>query len=125
MTADLISKAITKAVNFRQPKQELVFHSDRDSQYTGRHFGKLLNGYGIRASIGDVGACWDNALVERFFGSLKHDWILKITQPTREHIKQGVTTYIKYYNHDRLHTANADMSPINYEMSLKKLSSWS
>jgi putative transposase len=73
----------------------------------------------------DVGACWDNAVVERFFGSLKHDWILKIAQPTREYMKQDVTTYIKYYNQDRLHTANADMSPINYEMSLKKVSGWS
>lgn len=74
--------------------------------------------------MGDVGACWDNAVVERFFGSLKHDWILKIAQPTREHMKQDVTAYMKYYNQDRLHTANGDMSPINYEMSLKKVSGW-
>ena len=125
MTTDLISKAIIKAVNVRQPKQGLVFHSDRGSQYTSRRFGKLLKGYGIRASMGDVGACWDNAVVERFFGSLKHDWILKIAQPTREHIKQDVTAYMKYYNQDRLHTANGDMSPIKYEMSLKKVSGWS
>ena len=124
MTTDLISKAITKAVNLIQPKQGLVFHSDRGSQYTSRHFGKLLKGYGIRPSMGDVGACWYNVVVERFFGSLKHDWILKIAQSTREHMKQDVTTYIKYYNQDRLHTANADMSPINCEMSLKKVSGW-
>ncbi|GAC33595.1 transposase for insertion sequence element IS904 [Paraglaciecola polaris LMG 21857] len=125
MTTDLISKAIIKAVNVRQPKQGLVFHSDRGSQYTSRRFGSLLKGYGIRASMGDVGACWDNAVVERFFGSLKHDWILKIAQPTREHMKQDVTAYMKYYNQDRLHTANGDMSPIKYEMSLKKVSGWS
>jgi putative transposase len=73
----------------------------------------------------DVGACWDNAVVERLFDSLKHDWILKIAQPTREHMKQDVTTYMKYYNQERLHTANDDMSPINYEMSLKKVTGWS
>jgi putative transposase len=64
-------------------------------------------------------------VVERFFGSLKHDWILKIAQPTREHMKQDVTAYMKYYNQDRLHTANSDMSPIKYEMSQKKVSGWS
>jgi putative transposase len=56
MTTDLISKAIIKAANLRQPKQGLVFHSDRGSQYTSQRFGKLLKGYGIRASMGDVGA---------------------------------------------------------------------
>lgn len=125
MTTDLISKAMIKAVNLRQPKQGLVFHSDRGSQYTSKRFGKLLKGYGIRASMGDVGACWDNAVVERFFGSLKHDWILKIAQPTREHMKQDVAAYMKYYNQERLHTANGDMSPIKYELSQKKVSGWS
>ena len=67
--------------------------------------------------MGDVGACWDNAVVERFFGSLKHDWILKVAQPTREHMKYDVADYIRYYNKDRLHTANGSLSPINYELS--------
>ncbi len=125
MTTDLISKALIKAVNLRQPKAGLVFHSDRGSQYTSKHFSTLLKGYGIRASMGDVGACWDNAVVERFFGSLKHDWILKIAQPTREHMKQDVADYMKYYNQDRLHTANGNMSPIKYEISQKRVSGWS
>jgi putative transposase len=64
-------------------------------------------------------------LVERFFGSLEYDWILKFAQPTLEHTKQYVTIYIKYYNQDRLHAANGNMSPINYEMLLKKVSGWS
>jgi putative transposase len=56
MMTDLISKALMKANNLRQPPK----------------------GSGIRASMGDVGACWDNAFVERFFGSLEHDWIFKV-----------------------------------------------
>ncbi|SFL29837.1 Integrase core domain-containing protein [Nitrosomonas aestuarii] len=67
--------------------------------------------------MGSVGACWDNAVVERFFGSLKHDWIFKVAQPTRDHMKQNVAGYIRYYNNDRLHTANCEMSPAKYEMS--------
>ena len=77
MTTDLISQGLIKAVSLRQPKTRLVFHSDRGSQYTSRSFNTLLEGYGIRASMGDVGACWDTAIVKRFLGSLWHDWILK------------------------------------------------
>lgn len=83
----------------------------------------------MRASMGDVGACWDNAVVERFFGSLKHDWIFKIPQQTRKAMKKDVSDYMKYYNLKRLHTANDDRSPIdheiNFENSQNKVSGWS
>ncbi len=98
MSSSLVSKALTKAYHLRQPDKGLVFHSDRGSQYTSKTYRKLLKSYGMRSSMGDVGACWDNAVVERFFGSLKHDWILKIAQPTRDHMKADVTAYMKYYN---------------------------
>ena len=74
--------------------------------------------------MGDVGACWDNAVVERFFGSLKHDWILKVHQPLRAHMKKDVAVYMRYDNLERLHSSNGDMSPINYESSLRKVSGW-
>ncbi|WP_155732590.1 IS3 family transposase [Pseudoalteromonas luteoviolacea] len=123
MTTDLVSKAMMKAYNLRQPPKGLVFHSDRGSQYTSKHYRKLLANYGIRASMGDVGACWDNAVVERFFGSLKHDWLLKVPQLTREYMRNDVTAYIRYYNLERLHTANGDLSPVEYEQnSLRKVS---
>ncbi len=122
MTVDLVSKALKKAHNLRQPPKGVIFHSDRGSQYTSNDYQKLLRRYGMRASMGDVGACWDNAVVERFFGSLKHDWILKINQPTRAFIKQDVTVYIKYYNLERLHSANGDLSPIEFENSKQNVS---
>jgi putative transposase len=123
MTTDLICKAMMMAYNLRQPLTGLVFHSDRGSQYTSKRYRQLLRAYGIRSSMGDVGACWDNAVVERFFGSLKHDWIFKIAQPTREHMRKDVAAYMRYYNLERLHTANGDQSPVNYEVnSLKKVS---
>ena len=122
MTTSLVGRAIISAFNLRQPSPGIVFHSDRGSQYTSQHFRKLLSTYGIRASMGSVGACWDNAVVERFFGSLKHDWILKTHQPTRDHMKEDVAAYIRYYNNDRLHTANNGLSPIDYENSLKNMS---
>ena len=115
MTTSLVSRALIKAYNLRQPPKGLVFHSDRGSQYTSEPFAKLLKGYDMRASMGDVGACWDNAVVERFFGSLKHDWLFKVQQPTRVHMKQDVAAYMKYYNLDRLHSSNGDLSPVEYE----------
>ena len=123
MTTDLVSKAMMKAYNLRQPPKGLVFHSDRGSQYTSKQYRQLLWSYGVRAGMGDVGACWDNAIVERFFGSLKHDWLLKVPQPTCEHMRNDVAAYMRYYNLERLHTANGDLSPVEYEQSsLKKVS---
>jgi len=91
-------------------------------RYTSRCFRKLLAAYGLRASMGDVGMCYDNAVVEWFFGRLKHDWILKVYQSTREVMKQDVTNYIKYYNLDRLHSANDSLSLVNFENSQLKVS---
>ena len=117
MTTSLVSRALIKAYNVRQPPAGLVFHSDRGSQYTSKRFRKLIASYNIRASMGSVGACWDNAVVERFFGSLKYDWLFKIAQPTREHMKADVAEYMRYYNTERLHSANNDLSPAEFEDS--------
>ena len=76
----------------------------------------------MRASMGDVGAGYDNAVVERFFGSLKHDWLFTIHQPTRALMKQDVAAYMRYDKLERLHSSNGDMSPINYESSLRNVS---
>ena len=69
---------------------------------------------------GDIGACWDNTVVERFFGSLKHDWILK----TYECMAADVAAYMKYYNLKRLHTSNDDMTPVEYENYQLNVSTW-
>ena len=65
-----------------------------------------------------------NAVVERFFGSLKHDWILKISHPTRADMLDDISAYMKYYNLERLHSANENKSPIEYEKSQLKVSGW-
>ncbi|QIR14579.1 IS3 family transposase [Shewanella aestuarii] len=125
MTRGLVEKAFLKAYNLRKPPKGLVFHSDRGSQYTSKGYRRLLKQLDCRASMGDVGACWDNAVVERFFGSLKHDWLLKVPQPTRHHMCDDVAKYMKYYNVERLHSANADQSPIDFEISFRKVFGWS
>jgi putative transposase len=124
MMTDLIEQEFLKAHRLRQPPKGLVFHSDRGSQYTSKCFGSLLKQLHCRASMGDVGACWDNALVERFFGNLKYDWLFKVAQPTREHMTQDVAAYVKYYNLDRLHSMSGDQSSIEYENSFRKVTGW-
>lgn len=115
MTTELISRTLRKAYHLRKPPKGLVFHNDRSSQYSSKTYCKQLQGYNMRASMRSVGACWDNAVVERFFDSLKHDWLFKVHQPTREHMSRDVSAYIRYYNVDRLHRANEGMSLVKFE----------
>jgi len=122
MTVDLTHKAMTMAINLRQPKNGLVFHSDRGSQYSANAFTALLKKHRITPSMSGVGACWDNAVVERFFGSLKHEWLANTHHLTRETMKEDVKEYIQYYNQVRLHSANGDQSPIEFEVSTKNVS---
>lgn len=123
MTSSLVCRALMKAYNLRNPPRGLVVHTDRGSQYTGGRFQSMLKCYGLRSSMGDVGACWDNAVMERFWGSLKHEWLLLVPQPTRAGMEQDVAAYIRYYNVDRSHSANGEVPPIRYEqMTDKKVS---
>ena len=110
MTVSLVSNALKMAINLRGTHKGLLFHSDRGSQYTSKVFQRSLKNKGITPSMSDKGACLDNAVVERFFGSLKHEWLLKVYHLTRENMKKDVEAYIKYYNRERLHTSLGDLS---------------
>ena len=124
MTVLLVERAMKMAINLRQPAKGLLFHSDRGSQYTSQRFRGLLKRHHITASMSGVGACWDNAVVERFFGSLKHEWFMNVVHLSRESMKKDVEAYIRYYNQDRLHTTLGDLSPISYEKLQLKVSCW-
>jgi putative transposase len=93
-----------------------MFHSDRGSQYTSGQFSRLLNKYKITAAMSSVGACLDNAVVERFFGSSKNEWLLNIVHLTRGMMKMDVEEYIRYYNHERLHTTLGDLTPFTMKI---------
>lgn len=73
----------------------------------------------------DVGVCLDNTVVERFFGSLKHDWLFKVPQLTRNHMCNDVIKHMKYCNAKRLHSANDNLSPIEFENFFRKASCFS
>ena len=122
MTTPLVARAMQMAIHLRRPAKGLMFHSDRGSQYTSQPFRQLLQKHAIQASMNGVGACWDNAVVERFFGSLKNEWLLKVYHLTRQGMKQDVEHYIRYYHQQRLHSANGDLSPVEFELSQMKVS---
>lgn len=122
MTTPLVARAMQMAIHLRRPAKGLIFHSDRGSQCTSQPFRQLLQRHAVRASMSGVGACWDNAVVERFFGSLKNEWLLKAYHLTRQGMKQDVEHYIRHYNQQRLHSANGDLSPVEFELSQMKVS---
>src|SRR5690554_8108036 len=110
MTTDLVLQSVKQAYWLRKHPKGVIFHSDRGSQYTSKKLKSSLTKLGIKQSMGDVGACWDNAVVERFFGSLKHDWIQIGRASCRERMEVDVAAEMKYYNIKRLHTSNGDMT---------------
>jgi len=121
MTVDLVKRSMQMALTLRKPSKGVLFHSDRGSQYTSHSFQNLLNNNEVTASMSGKGACLDNAVVERFFGSLKNEWLLNIYHLTRDGMKKDVEGYIYYYNKIRLHTTLGDVSPIEFENSKIKV----
>jgi transposase InsO family protein len=83
MRASLVCDALRMALGLRQPAPGLVFHSDRGSQYTSREFGALLERHAIVQSLSRVGQCWDNAVAESFFATLKTELVYRQPWPTR------------------------------------------
>ncbi len=115
MTTALVTRALTMAVNLRAPPSGLMHHSDRGSQYASKSYQALLQQYGMVCSMSRKGNCWDNAPTERFFSSLKREWLTGNVYPTREAAVADVRAYIVYYNSRRLHTTLGDMTPIEFE----------
>jgi putative transposase len=121
MSIALVERALTRAVKLRRPPYGVVFHSYRGSQYTSKRFLSFLRKTALISLMGDVGAYCDNAVVVKFFSSLKHDWLLKVRHPTRIDIQNDVAAYINYYNAGRLNSTNDDLLPVNYEVSKIKI----
>ena len=125
MTVDLVERSMQMAITLRQPEGSVIFHTERGSQYTSSCFQKLLDKNNLIPSMSGKGACLDNDVVERFFGSLKNQWLLNVYHLTRERMKKDVEDYIRYYNGIRLHNALNELSPIEFEESKGKVSSFS
>ncbi|TCV73131.1 integrase-like protein [Methylomonas methanica] len=92
----------------------------RGSQYASDSHRALLKQHGIRQSMSRKGNCWDNAVSESFFHTLKTELIHHQNYRTRSEARQAVFEYIEvFYNRERLHSANGYLSPVDYELQLK------
>lgn len=118
MTTELIMRALKHAHALRKPARGLLHHSDRGAQYTSHAYRMQLTKYGMQSSMSGKGNCYDNAVVERFFGSLKYEWLANVIHLTRDGIINDVNKYIRYYNGTRLHSTLDYVSPNEYENSL-------
>ncbi len=114
--SELTKRALRMAYETREKPKKLVFHSDQGSHYTSRSFRQLLWRYGIRQSLSRRGNCWDNAPMERFFRSLKTEWVPKCGYESFQMASQSITEYISgYYNRYRPHQFNEGQAPADAE----------
>ena len=116
MTSRLVCDALTMAIWNRQPGEGLICHSDRGSQYASKEYRKLLSQKGFLGSMSRKGDCWDNSVVESFFGSLKQERVHWENYQTRHDAQQDILDYIvMFYNSTRLHSTLDYRSPNDYE----------
>jgi len=124
MTTSLVTRALMMAINLRNPPEGLIHHSDRSSQYASHEYQTLLKQTGMICSMSRKENCWDNSPVERFFSSLKREWIGDVYYVTREHALADIREYVMvYYNSKRLHSTLDYQTPMNFENenTLKKM----
>ena len=122
MKAKLVCDALQMALWRRRPEAGLIHHSDRGSQYASKAFRRLLETHGIEGSMSRKGDCWDNSVVESFFGSLKQELVQWKQYQTRYEAQQDILEYITmFYNSDRLHSYLDYMSPNAFEQKLREM----
>lgn len=120
MRTELALEALEMAVRDRQPKPGLVHHSDRGSQYASHAYQRALKSHGMNCSMSRKGDCWDNAVAESFFATLKRELIYRQSWPTRRRTIAAVNEYIvNFYNSWRRHTALGGKSPMKYEATMR------
>ena len=108
--------ALQMALTDRQPPQGLLHHSDRGSQYASHEYQQLLTLHGIQSSMSRKGNCWDNAVAESFFATLKLELVYQSRWSTRTHARNEVFEYIElFYNRQRRHSALGYLSPDEFE----------
>lgn len=113
---ELVKNALHMALARRRPNAGLLHHSDRGSQYTSRAYRLLLEQSGMSISMSRTANCWDNAVMESFFGSLKDECVEHSTYQSHEQARQSLFEYLEvYYNRQRRHSTLGYVSPLIYE----------
>ena len=114
--AQLALRALDMALKRRSPSSDLLHHSDRGCQYTSSEYQRRLAEHGVTVSWSRKGNCWDNAVAESFFATLKKDLVYKRRWATRNEVRREVFSYIEiFYNRRRLHSTLKYRTPIEIE----------
>ena len=115
LRTELVAGALSNAVAARDPGPGVIFHSDRGCQYTSAAFASLANDHDVMLSHGRTGQCWDNALAESFFASIKGELLHLQAWPTKAAARRAIVEYIGWYNGTRLHSSLGYRSPAEHE----------
>jgi transposase InsO family protein len=116
MKVDLVNNALNMALHARNPPIGLIWHTDRGSQYASYDHKDLLEEHGILQSMSRKGDCWDNAVSESFFHSLKTELTHHEKFQTMAEANKSIFEYIEvFYNRQRLHSSNQYLSPVKFE----------
>ena len=116
MTKEFVMEALEMAIRQRCPGTDLLHHSDRGSQYTSDDFRDELIKHNIQCSMSGRGYCYDNAVVESFFGLLKRERVHRTRYRTREEARADIFNYIEcFYNRKRRHGYLGNISPVAFE----------
>ena len=104
------------ALKGRQPAGGMLHHSDRGSQYASHEYQQLLADHGILSSMSRVGNCWDNAVAESFFATLKIELVYQTQWRTRQEARSALFEYLElFYNRERRHSALGYLCPSEFE----------
>jgi len=122
LATPLVSRALRCAIESRQPdSSQLLHHSDRGCQYTSDVYQKTLKTLGIACSMSRTGCCYDNAVMERFFWSLKHEWTNHRSYADLQEANLSVFEYIQtFYNSNRIHQALGYLTPDQFEQRFRQ-----
>ncbi len=116
MRAELAIDALAMALARRRPQPGLIWHSDQGSQFVSLAFGQQARAAGIAQSMGSRGDCYDNAVAESFFATLKKELIQRRSWPARDELRTEVFNYIEtFYNRRRRHRSLGFLSPAQFE----------
>ena len=116
LDSDLVEKALKNALMDRKVEEGIIFHSDQGIQYASESFRKLLKAHGFIQSMSRRGNCYDNAVTESFFHTLKTELIKRNKYKTREEARRSIFEYIEiFYNRKRLHSSIGYRTPFEFE----------
>lgn len=122
MKVSLVNNALNMALRHRTPKKGLIWHTDRGSQYASYSHKDLLEKYNITQSMSRKGNCWDNAVAESFFKSLKNELVYQTVFYTKKQAKLEIFQYIElFYNRVRSHSYLNGLSPVEFEEKIEML----